>query len=459
MEKSLSTVRQKTKGSWQGPRRAAVNVLGRVYGQGAYADITLAVEIEKVGPKDRALCTELVYGVLRRAITIDWIIDNISSIKTKKMERAVLMALRVGVYQIYFLSRIPASASVNESVRLVKGAKKKGFVNAVLRKAAAEKENFTGPGIDVDQLTRLSIMGSHPKWMIKRWLARYGSGSTEALLQANLKAPRKTLRTNTLRITREELVKKLTDKGLTVKKGLYSPYALDIEAGILPQEFKEAGLCMEQDEASQMVAMLLGPVPGDHVLDACAAPGGKTTHMAQMMKNQGIIVALDKYAKRLKALGEISSRLGLSNIKSICGDSEEVDFLKSGEKGPFDAILVDAPCSGLGVLGRTPDIKLRRSPDDIAAIAGTQKKLLANLIHFLKPNGRLVYSVCTLEPEETTEVVKWFLQNHVEIRLEDAGVILPENCRQLVTEEGFLQTLPHRDKMGGFFAARFGKRG
>jgi len=454
----LSKAPARQKSQSQGPRRAAANVLARVYGDGAYADIALAVEIEKVHPRDRALTTELVYGVLRRAITIDWIIDSFSSVKTKKMERAVLMALRIGIYQIYFLSRIPVSAAVNESVRLVKGQKRKGFINAVLRKATGLKDNITWPGPDADELTRLSITGSHPKWMVKRWLARYGSAETEALMEANLKAPRKTLRTNTIRITREDFLRQLRGMGLCGKEGLYSPFAVDIESGALPPDIKEAGLCIEQDEASQLVAMLVAPQPGEYVLDACAAPGLKTTHMARMMNNKGSIIAVDRYAGRLRALNEIADRLGISIIKPLCGDSKKGDFLRSEPRGPFDAILVDAPCSGLGVLGRTPDIKLRRSLEDIKTISGTQKELLSNLIRFLKPGGRLVYSVCTIEPEETTEVVKWFLQNHAEISLEDAGGILPEDCRQLVTEEGFLKTLPHRDKMDGFFAARFRRK-
>jgi len=454
----LSKAQARQKSQSHAPRRAAANVLARVYGDGAYADIALAVEIEKVHPRDRALTTELVYGVLRRAITIDWIINCISSVKTKKMERAVLMALRIGIYQIYFLSRVPVSAAVNESVRLVKGQKRKGFVNAVLRKAAGLKEDFTGPGSEVDELTRLSITGSHPKWMVKRWLARYGSAETEALMEANLKAPRKTLRTNTLRITREDFLRQLRGMGLCVTKGLYSPFAVDIESGVLPPDINAAGLCIEQDEASQLVAMLLAPEPGESVLDACAAPGLKTTHIAQMMNNKGSIIAVDRYAGRLTALNEISKRLGISIINPVCGNSEREDLLQGEASGPFDAILVDAPCSGLGVLGRTPDIKLHRSLEDIKTISETQKKLLQNLIGFLKPEGRLVYSVCSLEPEETTEVVKWFLQHHAEIRLEDAGVILPEDCRQLVTEEGFLKPLPHRDKMDGFFAARFRRK-
>lgn len=448
--------RQEESSKYRGPRRAGLNTLIAVYGHGAYADIVLAEELLKVHPRDRALTTEIVYGVLRRGINIDWIIENISYVKIKKMENLVLTALRVGVYQIYFLSNIPLSAAVNESVKLVKGAKKKGFVNAVLRKAAAQKEILSaGPSLDRDELTRLSITGSHPKWLVKRWCARYGKAGTEALLQANLKTPRKTLRANTMRITRDDLIKKLNDNGLTAKKTIYSPFALDVESGPLPPEIKETGLAIAQDEASQLVAMLAAPRPGELILDACAAPGGKTTHMAQMMKNKGSIIAVDKYAGRLKTLTKIAAELGLSIIKPLCGDSEKKTFQEETSKNPFNAILVDAPCSGLGVLGRTPDIKLRRTEKDILALAERQKRLLHNLLPLLKPGGRLIYSVCTLEPEETTEVVEFFLREHEEIYLEDGATILPQECAELVDKDGFLKTLPQSHAMDGFFAARF----
>ncbi len=450
--------KNKTEQLYINARRAAANILSRVYGRSAYADILLATELEKVARKDRALTTEIVYGVLRRNFNIDWIIDKISSVKIKKMERAVLTALRMGVYQIYFLDNIPDSAAVNESVRLVRGVKKKGFVNAVLRKAVARQESLAaGPSSEVDTLTRLSIRGSHPKWLVKRWITRYGEVETKALMQANLKNPRKTLRTNTLRISRADFLRQLRELGIEAKKCLYSPFALDICSGSLPGSVKEEGLCVTQDEASQLVAMLLTPRPGERILDACAAPGLKTTHMAQLMDNKGSIVAVDKYAGRLKALTALSRSLGISIIKPLCADSEKGDFLKKTSKNLFDAILVDAPCSGLGVLGRTPDIKLRRSEDDIKNLAETQKKILSSQLPLLKPKGRLVYAVCSLEAEETTEVVEWFLRENSDVYLEDGTTILPEECRQLVDKKGFLQTLPHRHNMDGFFAASFRK--
>ncbi len=441
-----------------GPRRAAANILGRVYGQGAYADILLAEELEGVRAEDRGLATELVYGVLRRSITIDWIIERFSKVKIKKMETAVQTALRLGVYQVYFLTRVPARAAVDESVRLVRGPRKKGFVNAVLRRAAAEKERLAWPGPETDPVERLSILYSHPRWLVRRWLRQYGETETAALLRANLEVPRRTLRVNTLRTSRDEFMKILSSCGIASKKGRYSPYAVDIESGALPAALTKQGLFAPQDEASQLVPLLLRPRPGQCVLDACAAPGGKSAAMAALMENSGLVAAVDRYAGRLLSVKDLAHRLGICIIAPVAADSTEPPFGAHGARPPFDAVLVDAPCSGLGVLGRTPDIKLRRKESDITALAKLQKRLIEKTVPLLRPGAALVYSVCTLEPEETVEVVQWALESFGELTLEDAAGVLPEECGPLVNKEGFLQTLPHRHKMDGFFTARFVKR-
>ncbi len=441
-----------------GPRRAAANVLGRVYGQGAYADILLAEELDKVRAGDRGLVTELVYGVLRRSITVGWIIERFSKVKIKKMETAVQVALRLGVYQVYFLTRVPARAAVDESVCLVKGARKKGFVNAVLRRAAAEKENLTWPGPETDPAQRLSILYSHPQWLVRRWLRRYGEAEAVSLLKANLAAPPRTLRVNTLRTSREELLRKLSGLGISARPGRFSPLAVEIEHGPLPPALTEEGLAAPQDEASQLVPLLLSPRLGRRVLDACAAPGGKSAEMAALMENSGLVAAVDRYAGRLLSLKALARRLGIDIIRPVLADSTEPPFHADGAGAPFDAVLVDAPCSGLGVLGRTPDIKLHRKESDITALAGTQRRLLKEAIPLLRPGGALVYSVCTTEPEETEDIVSWVLENFDEMSLENAAKTLPPACAPLVTEEGFLKTMPHRHKMDGFFAARFLKK-
>ncbi len=441
-----------------GPRRAAAFVLGRVYGQGAYADILLAEELEKVRPVDRGLATELVYGVLRRSITIDWIIERFSRVKIKKMERAVLTALRLGVYQLYFLSRIPARAAVDESVGLVQGARKRGFLNAVLRKVAVQKHKIAWPGEETEPDRRLSILYSHPQWMIRRWLKRYGEKEVEALLRANLASPRRTLRVNTERISRQDLLRRLRGLGVVARECRFSPLGIDIVSGSVPEGLCVEGLFVPQDEASQLVPLLVAPRPGSLVLDACAAPGAKTTAMAEIMKNRGSIIAVDRSAARLETLCTMAGKLGIRIIRPVVADSIEAPFMCGPALAPFDVVLLDAPCSGLGVLGRTPDIKLHRKESDIAGLARTQKRLLQSLLALLRPGASLVYSVCSLEPEETRDVIGWALERQGQVCIEKAGEYLPGSCAPLVTGEGFLQTLPQRHGMDGFFAVRLRKR-
>jgi len=459
MERGPMRGRQNKETQRLGPRRVAAGVLGRVYGQGAFADIALSEVLEGVRTSDRALATGLVYGVLRRTITIDWIIEGIPTVRLKKMETSVLTALRLGVYQIFFLGRVPDRAAVDESVRLVRGRARKGLVNAILRKAASRKGELLLPGRDVETSVRLSIRGSHPLWMVRRWLSRYNERETAALLRAGLGVPKKTIRVNTLRASMEGLLRELGERGLCVRKGVYSPSAVQIISGVLPPDMKEAGHFVEQDEASQLVSLLLSPRPGELVLDACAAPGVKTTHMAAMMEDRGRIIAVDRSVARLGTLERMARRLGATIIKTLAADSTRAGFLGKLGLPPFDAILVDAPCSGLGVLGRTPDIKLHRRESDMAGLAGTQKRIIENILPFLRPGGRLVYSVCTLEPEETDEVVEFFLKTHDDVCLEDAARVLPPACPDLVDGTGCLRTLPHRHHMDGFFGARFRKMG
>lgn len=440
-------------GSITGARQAAFRVLSRVVGGDAYADILLDRELEGLHEPDRPLATELTYGVLRWLIKIDWIIDRFSSIRTKKLEHRVLNALRIGVYQLYFLTRVPPSAAINESVNLIKndGARKAGFVNAVLRKAAVELDSITFPSPEGDRVQHLSVVWSHPEWMVARWIKRWGADETGLLCEADQLIPPKTLRTNTLLISRDDLIRELAAQGVEAGKTRCSPEGLAITAGaaLNPKDRRY----YIQDEASQLVPHLLSPKPGEVVLDACSAPGGKTTHIAQLMKNKGRIYALDKHRGRLKAVGETANRLKIDMIETLEADSSVHPFAHP-LPAEFDAILCDAPCSGLGVLRRAPDIKLKRTEEDIKTLSGTQRRLLDNLARHLKKGGRLVYSTCTFEPEETVEVVEGFLEAHPDFKVESACGYVPEECRDLVDGPGFLRTYPHRHAMDGFFAVR-----
>ncbi|MBI5826303.1 MAG: 16S rRNA (cytosine(967)-C(5))-methyltransferase RsmB [Deltaproteobacteria bacterium] len=436
-----------------GARQAAFRVLSRVIGGGAYADILLEKELEGLGEADRHLTTEITYGVLRWRIRLDWVIDLFSSIKSKKLEHSVLNALRIGAYQLLFLTRVPASAAVNGSVELAKrgGGKKAGFVNAVLKKIDAGRAGIAYPDINADPIKYASIVYSHPEWMVKRWAERFGAEQAISLCESNQSVPPKTLRVNTLAASRERLIDELAGTGFAVKKTIYSPDGIEVSSGgrLDPKDPRY----YIQDEASQLIPYLLSPKPGEAILDLCSAPGGKATHMAQLMGDSGLICAVDKRPRRLKNVAEAARRLKTGIIRTVAADA--LDGIPFAMR--FDAILLDAPCSGLGVLRRSPDIKYRRKEEDIRELAGVQRRLLEMASGYLKKGGRMVYSTCTFEPEETDGVIKGFLKDHNEFVLEDASGYMPEGCGGLVDASGFLRTYPLQG-LDGFFGARLGLR-
>jgi 16S rRNA (cytosine967-C5)-methyltransferase len=442
----------------KGSVQAAFDVLGRVFG-GGYADILLASALDHVAPESRPLVTETVYGVLRHHGRIDLVIDSVSKIKTKKMETLVLLALRIGVYRLLFLSGVPAYASINESVELVKGGpgegkKRTGFVNAVLRKVDSTGGALKVPEPGPEGAGYAALYYSHPEWLVRRWVSRYGAEGAVRLCKANLTVPPRTIRVNTLVTSKEALVRELEGSGFTAVDAEYSPAALKVTGtGRLPPG--DPGYYIA-DEASQLVAYLLGPGPGETVLDACAAPGGKSSQIGALMENSGALYAMDKNPARARVLARTLRVQGVSCALVIVADAGAPLCFK---EPAFDAILADAPCSGLGVLGRSPDIKLRREESDLDELSKIQTRLLDNLSGYLKKGGRMVYSVCTLEPEETVEVVERFLERHPAFALLNAREILPKGCAPLVDESGYLRTLPHLHGTDGFFAARFERTG
>ena len=446
------------------PRELAHQILVRVETRGSYADILLEEKLPTVGRPYRALVTELVYGVLRWQIKIDWIIERFSRLPTRKLEAKVLCALRLGIYQLYFLRGIPPHACVSETVELVKplGQRKAGFVNAVLRAAQRGRDTVPFPSIKREPVRYVSVIFSHPQWLVERWLNRYGLKETMELCRTNLTPPPTTLRVNTLVTTRDGLVEELEKDGMKALPSRFSPCGVVVTERCRTRLRPVDRRYYIQDEASQLIPLILAPCEGENILDVCSAPGGKTTHMAQLMENQGLVVAMDSHPTRLKKVEALARRFGMDIIRPLLADGRTFTpqfSLKGMEETPipeegFDAILIDAPCTGLGTIRRTPDIKLRRRPEDIASSAACQQEILSNISMLLRPGGRLVYSVCTLEPEETEEVIRWFLRQTRGFALQSDAPFLPEGCRRLVTAEGFLKTLPHRDSLDGFFAAR-----
>jgi len=421
-------------------------------------------------PSDRSFLKEILYGTLRWRGRIDYMLECLLRKPLIKLDADIRNILRLGCYQLLFMDRIPPYAAINESVEMAKRCGKdglKGVVNGVLRKIGKIDADFHA----MDPPSYLSVFYSHPLWMIDRWIKEFGFGAAERICQFNNAIPPFMVRTNTLKISRKELMERLGKEGVLCKETLFSPWGIEFEEVENPfalPSFLE-GLFFPQDESSQLVAPLLSPRPGQNILDACAAPGGKTTHLAQLMEDSGVIWALDVKQKKLEHIEENCRRLGIGCVKI-----EKADATQHIPHGPFDAILADVPCSGLGVLRRNPDAKWLKKEEEIPALKRKQLMMLQNLANFLRPGGVLVYCTCTLTSEENYEVVDTFLMRRNDFYIEDASKYLPPQCKPLIDERGFLRTylyafeepstsnLPpqrgNRVRMDGLFAVRMVKK-
>ena len=405
---------------------------------------------------DRSFLTELTYGVIRWRERLDWVIRHFSKIPIEKIELETLNILRLGLYQILFLSRTPSSAAVNESVELAKRIRGKGgagFVNAVLRSAIRQKDEIHYPDIHEDPILHLSVVQSHPLWLVQRWVRERGVEETLQICMFNNQISPLTLRTNTLKINRENLLEKLKEEELSPIPTVYSEEGIVLQHPPPTSElpFLRKGLAIIQDEASQLVTSILDPKPGEQILDACAAPGGKTTHIAQRMENQGGIYALDLSNAKLDLIGGLCEKLGIRIIKTVKGDASKILPVPQGMK--FDRILADVPCSGFGTLRRNPDLKWRRGEVDIQRMSKLQFSILRNLSMYVEEGGLLIYSTCTVFREENEDVVEKFLEAHPEFQLDRMDNLLPEKSRPLI-EGSYFKTFPPKGEMDGFFAAR-----
>lgn len=406
--------------------------------------------------KDRALIQALVYGVLRWQGRLDWIIAHFSSTPLNKIDSTVMNILRLGLFQTLYLSRIPVSAAVNTSVDMAKSTSRPHvvrYVNGVLRNAARNYQEVPFPDMIKDPVSALAANKSFPKWLAKRWLDRFGLKESVQLCDAINTIPPITARCNTLKTRREKLAKFLQEDAEQVDHTDYSPDGVFFfrPKKSIPEisSFKD-GLFQIQDEAAQLVTLLLNPKPGETVLDACAGLGGKTGHIAQMMKNRGKIVALDKDNKKCPQLNAEMDRLGISIVTTLVHDLNHP--LQNRTDEMFDRVLLDAPCSGLGVLRRNPDAKWSTLESDLSSHSERQMIFLDNLSRRVKTAGVLVYSVCSMEPEENEWVIKDFLNKHPAFTTVKNPVGLPYKARALVTGEGYLKTFPHRHNMDGFFS-------
>jgi 16S rRNA (cytosine967-C5)-methyltransferase len=384
------------------------------------------------------------------------VIRHFSKIPFNRIELETLNILRLGLYQIFFLSRTPASAAVNESVELAKGIRGKrgaGFVNAVLRSTLRQKDEIHYPDITEDPALHISVVQSHPLWLVQRWVREMGIEETLKICAFNNQISSLTLRTSTLKINRKDLIEKLKEKDLKPFPTHFSEEGITLQNPPPTSElpFIKEGFYIIQDEASQLVTAILDPKPGEQILDACAAPGGKTTHIAQRMGNQGEIFALDLNRGKVILIEEMSQRLGIKIVKTIKGDATK--SLPIPQELRFDRVLADVLCSGFGTLRKNPDLKWRRGEEDIKRLGGLQFSILKNLSDYVKEGGVLVYSTCTIFHEENEDVVEKFLKGHPEFQLDRIREILPEKYHPFI-QDGYFKTFPPKDEMDGFFIAR-----
>ncbi|MBF5043657.1 16S rRNA (cytosine(967)-C(5))-methyltransferase RsmB [Aggregicoccus sp. 17bor-14] len=437
-------------------RVLAIKILARVRATDAYLNVVLDTVLSEQPPKDprdAGLVTELVYGATRRQLALDYAILQFSDRRLDTMEDRVLAALRVGAYQLFYM-RVPGRAAVAETVQALKEiglSRASGFVNAILRKLSAlPQQPLPPPG---DRVQHLSVRESHPAWLVERWLRHYGPERGEAILAANNVAPPVVVRANASRITRDALLAQLREAGLDAQATALSPVGIVLPSvGRLEDVYGYAeGLWQVQDEAAQLVG-IYGAIPESaRVLDTCAAPGGKACHEAETHE----VVATDLHAPKLRKIESEAKRLGLSSrLRTLAHDATQpFSEAQARELGEFHAVVVDAPCSGLGTLRRHPELRYRRKPEDIPRIAALQRRILENCQEQVPPGGLLLYAVCTTEAEEGQDQVEMFLRSHPEWTAEPPS--LP--TLKLPLAQGYLRTLPGPEGMDGFFAARLRK--
>lgn len=461
-------------------RTVALDVLGAVEDRRLHAEDELdrASAAASLDQRDRALLLELVYGVLRQRSLLDWRLNRVADRPIERLPPPIRWILRLGAYQILWLTKIPPRAAVHETVELVRGTKLHNrdhwtrFVNAVLRALLRSPDVLLPDPLSdpqINPIEALSVRYSCPPWMVERWITRLGIEGAAALCRQVAAEPPLTLRVNRIRLQQAELLSTFQAAGIAARPTEVSPDGIVVERGGSPAEFplfREGGFYIE-DEAAQLIPRLLGPKPGERILDACAAPGGKTTHLAALMENEGEVIALDRSPSRLRLLRENLLRLGATNVKSFVYDlatlpradrlhdrpQPEADF-PADLLQPFDRILLDAPCSAFGVLRRHPEAKWQKSAESLSDLHRSQLDLLDRTGHLLRPGGVIVYSTCSTEPEETTQVIDRFFEAHPEFVRESVAPELPPVAQSLVNARGEFCSAVNAFNMDGFFAAR-----
>ena len=391
----------------------------------AYSNLALNHQIAVNKPNAPGFVRELVYGVLENKLTLDHYIDQLVKDGIKSLRNHEKIILRMGIYQLGYMGSVPEYAAVNESVVLAKRycRGKSGLVNGVLREYLKKKIQLNLPDRNEDEIKYLSVKYSYAPWIIELWLEHYDMEFVEELLKAGNQTPPNTVRLNWLKVMKKDLVAKLQERGFEVEEGKVCQNALHVKGhNLLDTEFYKMGMFTPQDESSMLVAEKLNPKHGDIVMDVCAAPGGKTTAIAERMNNTGRIIASDIYRRKLDLVDREAKRLGITNIETRSWDATRVD---SSMLQKADRVLVDAPCSGLGVLRRKPEIKYKEHTEDMDLLPKKQLAILSASAGYVKQGGTLVYSTCTINPEENENVTDAFLRKNPAFRMVERTLLLP----------------------------------
>lgn len=444
------------------PREIILKVLTEISENGIYSHVAIRGALDRyqyLPKRDRAFIQRVCEGTLERLIEIDYIINSVSSVPVEKMKPVIRDILRSAVYQIGFMDSVPSSAAVNEAVLLTQKRgfyNLKGFVNGVLRSVVREGNHIRRPDEETDPVRFLSVTWSMPEWIVKEWMDEFGPIVTHMMLRASLGERPTTVRFKTDRITKAEILDSLAAQGVKVRKAPYLPYAYylsDFPSLQALTAFRN-GWIFPQDVSSMLVTEAAAPKKGDYVIDMCAAPGGKSLHMADYMCGFGMIEARDLTQDKVDLIRENVARSKLINIRPVMADALSYD--KHAE-GMADIVLCDVPCSGLGVIGRKPDIKYRTTLEKITSLAELQRGILRNAAAYVRPGGHLIYSTCTVGHRENLDNARWFA-SHFPFELESLDPFLPRVLRRLTTAEGYLQLLPGIHESDGFFIARFRKK-
>lgn len=429
--------------------------------KGSYSNLTLDNHLANIEDKrDRALITEMVYGVLRNKNRLDFLIARFSSRLLQELDLLVLVALRLGVYQLEFLDRVPPRAAINETVKAVKGKVNKGatgFVNGLLRNFVRNRESVEFPDPRTEPVRFLEVYYSHPRWILEIWLREYGYEKTEGICKYNNLPGELTIRINSLKYTEDEISRIFKQRDIIMTPNIIpGNYRLQNINNVRELPLFAEGGFMVQGPAATLTSLVLAPAPGSRILDMAAAPGGKTTHLGELMKNQGEIVALDIYEHKVKLLNDNCQRLGIKNVKTCLADGT-----KFQDKRGFDLVLVDAPCSGLGLIRQKPEIRWNKNKSDLAELVSLQKKLLQNASLLAREGGYILYSTCTLTPQENRGVIDSFLaENKQRFKLVNIAGILDNLGMSALTayvDDNMLELVPPGSRTEGFFMAKIKK--